>query len=145
MPQIASLPIDEPVAKPYASPGQFGSAGESVAGLGYETEQMAISNLEFEGHLIRAQRQLEAKQAEIAFDRRKAQLYNDLSKAVTPEDAQAMYDHSKGELDNVLAPFETDRALSRELGIYRQREDVEIQGTVNAKKAEIITKADNQA
>ena len=34
MPQIASLPIDEPVAKPQASPAQFGSVGGTVAAYG---------------------------------------------------------------------------------------------------------------
>ena len=145
MPQIASLPIDEPVAKPQASPAQFGSVGATVADMGQETEQLAAANSEFEGYLFRAQNQLKAKQAEIAFDRVLNQTHADLAKATTPEDAQAIYDHSKGELDNVIAPFESNRVLARELAIYRQQQDVELQSTVNAKKADIITKADRAA
>jgi hypothetical protein len=145
MAQTAALPIDEPVAKPQADPRQFGSVGATIADMGQETEQLAAANSEFEGYLFRAQNSLKAKQAEIAFDRVKNQVYNDLNKATTPEDAQAAYERSKGELDNVLAPFESNRVLARELAIYRQQEDVELQHTVNAKKADIITKADHAA
>ena len=145
MAQIPGLPIDEPVAMPKASPGQFGSVGETIAGLGQETEQMAQANMEFEGHLFEAQNYLKAKQAEIAFDSRRNQLYTDLAKATTPEDAQADWDHAKGELDNVLTPFETNKPLARQLALYRQQQEVEIQNNVNAKKADIITKSDHAA
>lgn len=145
MAQIPGLPIDEPVAMQKAKPQLFGSVGEAVAELGQETEQLAQSSMQFEGHLLAAQRQLKAKQAQIAFDRRKLQVYDALRKATTPEEAQQIYDTSKGDLDSVIAPFETDRVLSRQLGIYRQQEDVEIRGTVNAKKADIITKTDKAA
>src|SRR5271166_2803123 len=98
MAQIPTLPIDEPVALPKAKPAQFGSVGETVAGLGQETEQMALGNLAFEGHLIYAQRQLKAAQAEIAFDRVRSQAHADLEKARTPEEAQAILEHARGEL-----------------------------------------------
>ncbi len=138
MAQIPSLPIDEPVAEPKASPGQFGSVGETIAGLGQETEQMAQANMAFEGHLIYAQRQLKAAQAEIALDKVKSQVHADLNKARTPEEAQAILDHGRGELQNAIAPYEHDRELSKELSIHLQREDVELQNTVNARKAVII-------
>ena len=136
------LPVDEPVARPEANPRQFGSVGETIAGLGQETEDLAAGSSAVEGHLIAAQRQVKAKQAEIAFDRRKMQVYTDLSKATSPEEAQQIYDHAKGDLDSVLTPYEHDRVLARSLGLYRMQQDVEIQGTVNAKKADIITKSD---
>jgi hypothetical protein len=145
MPQAPGLPIDEPVEKPQASPAQFGSVGATIAGMAEETEQLALGSQEVAGHLIAAQRQVRVKQAEIAFDKLKMQVYTDLNKTTSPEEAQAVYDHSKGELDNVLTPFEHDRVLARALGIYRQQEDLEIQGTVNAKKADILTKADKAA
>lgn len=145
MPQIPGLPIDEPVEKPQASPRQFGSVGATIAGLGEETEDLAAGASAVAGHLIAAQRQVHAKQAEIAFDRMKMQVYQDLNKTTTPEEAQAVYDHAKGRLDDTLTPFEHDRELAKALGIYRQQQDVEIQGTVNAKKADIITKSDKAA
>lgn len=145
MAQIGALPIDEPVEKPHASPQEFGSVGRTIAGLGQETEDLAAGTSEVAGHLIAAQRQVHAKQAEISFDRVKMQVYNDLNKTTSPEEAQAVYEHSKGELDNVLTPFEHDKVLARSLGLYRQQQDVEIQGTVNAKKADIITKSDRAA
>lgn len=145
MAQIPGLPTTEPVALPKASPGQFGSVGETIAGLGQETEQMAQANMQFEGHLFAAQNYLKAKQAEIAFDSRRNQLYTDLAKATTPEDAQATWDHAKGELNSVLTPFETNKSLARQLALYRQQQEVEIQNNVNAKKADIITKSDHTA
>lgn len=145
MPQIAPVPIDEPVARPRMSPAQAGSAGEAVAGLGAESAQLAISAENFEGYLLGAQRQLKAKQAEIAFDAAKTKLYDDLGKATTPEQAEAIYEHHRGNLDKTLAPFETDRVLARELGLYRQHEDNEIRRTVNAKKAHIVAEADHAA
>lgn len=145
MPQIAPVPIDEPVARPRMSPAQAGSAGETVAGLGAESAQLAISAESFEGYLLGAQRQLKYKQAKIAFDAANEQLYNDISKAVTSEQVDSNYEHHKDNLNKALAPFETDRVLARELGIYRQQEDNEIRRTMNGKKAEIVTKADHAA
>jgi len=139
MAQIAALPVDEPVALPKAHPALFGEAGEAIAGLGYETEQMARANTAFEAHLMYAQRQLKAAQAEIAFDRVKNQVHVDLQKATSAEQAQAIYEHAQGEFANVLAPYENDHVLARELAIFKQREDVELQHTVNAKKADIIS------
>ena len=143
MAQIGGLPVDEPVARPNASPQQFGSVGGTIAGLGQETEDLAAGASAVVGHLIAAERNVKAKQAEIAFDRRREQLYQDLSKATSPEEAQGMYDHAKGELDNVLTPYQHDHVLARALGLYRQQQEVKIQHNVNAKKADIITKSDN--
>src|ERR1017187_1889091 len=145
MAQIPGLPIDEPVAQTKAKPGQFGSVGNTVADLGQQTEQMAQSNMEFEGHLFRAQNQLKAKQAEIAFDQVLNQVHADLAKAQTPEEVQAVSDHAQGELDNAMVPFENNKPLSRELAIFNQQQKVELQHTVNAKKADIITKTDQAA
>ena len=79
MAQISPLPINEPVALPQASPAQFGSVGGTIAALGEETEQLAQANTEFEGHLLHAQRDLKAKQAEVAYDRELNQVHADLS------------------------------------------------------------------
>jgi hypothetical protein len=145
MPQIPSLPIDEPVAKPQASPAQFGSVGATIADMGQETQQLAAANSEFEGHLIAAQHQLKYKEAEIAYGRVLNQVHADLAKASTPEEAQAIKDHAQTQFQSVLAPYQTDKVMSRILGIYAQQQDVELQHTVNAKKADIITKADYAA
>lgn len=142
MPQIPGLPIDAPVEKPHASPAEFGSVGNAIAGLGEETEQLAAGNAAFAGHLIEAQRYLKAKQAEIAYDRVLNQVHADLAKETTPEGVQAVYDHAKGELQNTLAPFESDRVLSRELAIFGQQQDVQLQNTVNGRKATLIQKGD---
>ena len=140
MAQIPGLPIDEPVAMPKASPGQFGSVGETIAGLGQETEQLAAGAQELEGHLIRANRDLKATQAEIQVEGIKKQTYLDMQKASTPEEADAIHEHAKGEIANVLSQHPGDRALARALGIYQQQTDVEMQSTTNAVKADIITK-----
>src|SRR5208283_4981890 len=100
MPQIPTLPIDEAVPLPKAKPAIFGAVGGAVAELGQETEQMAQANLAFEGHLIYAQRILKAAQAQIEFDRVKSQVHADLNKAKTPEEAQVILDHGRGELRN---------------------------------------------
>src|SRR5215475_4123447 len=117
MAQIGGLPTVEPVGVPSASPGEFASPGATVAALGHETEQLAQQASQLDGYLLSAQRQLKAKQAQIAFDQAKNVLYDDLRKAVTPEEAEAMYQDAKGRLDGVLRPYETDRVLSRELGV----------------------------
>lgn len=145
MPQIPGLPVVEPVELPKAKPGLFAGPGETVAELGQAAEQMAQANEAFAGHLIEAQHYLKAKQAEIAFDRVLNQVHVDLSKATTPEEAQAVYEHSKGQLDAVIQPFETDRALARQLGLFRQQQDVELQNVVNARKAGLIQKGDDAA
>jgi len=145
MPQIPGLPIDEPVALPHASPRQFGSVGEAIYEAGEETQQLAAANLAFEGHLIKAQRYLKAKEAEIAYDRVLNQVHADLAKTTTPEDAQAVYDHAKGELAHTLAPYEHDKVLGRQLAIFGAQQDVELQNTVNGRKATLIQKGDEAA
>lgn len=145
MPQVASLPIDEPVGLPHASPQQFGSAGETVAGLGQETLDMALGNEQFERHLIEAQRQLKYKQIEINVGRLESQAHEALSKAVTPEEAQAVHAQFKQQVDDMLSPLASDKALAPHLHIYGQQVDVEMQNTVNTKKADIINKGDKLA
>ena len=145
MPQIPGLPTVEPVAEPKAKPGLFASSGEAVADLGQESEQLAAHAADVEYGIAQANRQLKAKQAEIAFGRAKLQVYDALRKSTTAEQAQQVYENSRKQLDSTLAPYETDRQLARELGIYRQQEDVEIQHTLNARKATIITESDRAA
>lgn len=145
MPQILGLPVDEPVAGPQAKPGIFGAVGGAIEGMGQEVEQMAAGNQQFEQHLIEAQRYLKAKQAEIAYDGVLNQVHADLAKTTTPEDAQKVYDHAKGQLAGVLQPFETDRVLSRQLAIFGAEQDVQLQNTVNGRKATLIQKGDEQA
>ena len=143
MPQIPGLPIDEPVSGPQAHPGIFGAVGGAVEGMGQEVEQMAAGNQQFEQHLIEAQRYLKAKQAEIAYDQTLNQVHADLAKTTTPEEAQAVYQHAKGQLAGVLQPFETDRVLSRQLAIFGAEQDVQLQNTVNGRKATLIQKGDD--
>lgn len=145
MPQIPTLPIDEPVALQRAKPGIFGGAGEAVAELGYQTEQMAQANMAFEGHLIEAQRYLKYKQVEIDVGKLENQAHEALSKTSTPEEAQAVHVQFKQEVDNVLGPHMSDKALARQLHIYGQQVDVEMQNTVNARKATIIHRNDEAA
>ena len=106
--------------------------------MGQETEQLAAANSEFEGHLIAAQHQLKYKEAEIAYDRVLNQVHDDLSKASTPEEAQSIKDRARAQFQQVLAPYQTDKVMSRILGIHDQEQDVELQSVVNAKKAQII-------
>ena len=143
MAQIPGLPIDEPVSGPQAHPGIFGAVGGAVEGMGQEVQQMAAGNQQFEEHLINAQRYLKAKQAEIAYDQTLNQVHADLAKTTTPEDAQAVYQHAKGQLASVLQPFETDRVLSRQLAIFGAEQDVQLQNTVNGRKATLIQKGDD--
>src|SRR5208283_3011177 len=143
MAQIPGLPIDEPVARPKASPGEFASPGATVAELGQETENLALANQAFEGYLIAAQRQLRAKEAEVSFQRVLSQVHADLDKASTPEEVDAIQAHARGDLHSSIEPYKQhDHVLGQHLDIYAQQQDVELQNTVNAKKAEIISKAD---
>jgi len=140
MPQIPTLPIDEPVELPRAKPAIFGSAGETIAGLGAETEQMAQANLAFEGHLIYAQRQLKAKQAEIDIDKHMNELYNALSKTTTVDDAQAVAEQAQNPdtVGTLLAPYEKDHRLGQMVNLAWQQAQVQFQGKVNEHKAHII-------
>ena len=66
------------------------------------------------------------------------QVHDDLSKASTPEEAQSIKDRARAQFQQVLAPYQTDKVMSRILGIHDQEQDVELQSVVNAKKAQII-------
>ena len=145
MAQIPTLPVDEPIFRQFARPQISGIAGETVASIGQETEELAHEASSVDYFLTSANRQLKAKEAQISFDRTLNLVHEDLSKATTPEQVQAIYEHSKGELDNAIAPYQTDSVLARELGIFRQQQDVELQHTVNAKKAQIISESDKAA
>ena len=145
MAQIPSLPIDEPVARQKARPAEFASPGETIAALGQETEQLALGNQAFEGHLIYAQRQLKYKQIEIDVERLENEAHDKLNQTVTPEDAQAVHAHFKQEVDDALTPYMGDRAMARELHIYSQQADVTMQNTVNARKATLIKRGDDAA
>ena len=125
MAQIPGLPTVEPVALPQAKPQLFGASAEAVSGLSQETEQMALGNQAFEGHLIEANRYLKAKQAEIAYDATLNEVHAELARAVTPEDAQAVYDRAKVKLAGVLQPFESDRVLARQLALFGQEQQVQ--------------------
>jgi hypothetical protein len=145
MPQIPTLPIDEPVAQPKASPGEFASPGATVAQLGQETEQLALGNQAFEAHLYEAQRYLKYKQVEIQVGQLENQAHEALSKTTSPEDAQAVHAQFKQEVDNALGPYMADKQLARQLHIYGQQVDVQMQSTVNARKATIIQHSDQAA
>lgn len=145
MAQIPGLPTVEPVALPQAKPQLFGASAEAVSGLSQETEQMALGNQQFEQHLIEANRYLKAKQAEIAYDATLNEVHAELAKTVTPEDAQAVYDRAKVKLAGVLQPFESDRVLARQLALFGQEQQVQLQNKVNWQKATIIQKNDDAA
>ncbi len=147
MPQIPTLPIDQPVELPKAKPALFGIPGGAIAGLGQETEQMAQSNLEFEGHLIYAQRQLKAKEAEIAIDRYMNQVYADLQKATTVDDAQGVMERAQDpeQVGQLLAPYEKDRRLGQMVTLAWQQAQVHLQSAVNEHKAKLIVNGTHEA
>ena len=145
MAQIPGLPTNDPVAKPDAKPSLFGIGGDTVAQLGQETQQLAQANAEFEGQLNAAHRQLKYKQIEVNIGRLESQAHDDLRKTVTPEEAQAVHTHFKQQVIDTLGPYESDRALAPHLNLYSQQVDVEMQNTVNARKATILVDGDHEA
>ena len=145
MAQIPTLPIDEPVAKSKASPGEFASPGATVAELGQETAQLALGNQAFEAHLYEAQRYLKYKQVEIEVGKLENQAHEELSRTTSPDDAQAIHAQFKEQVDTLLGPHMGDKQLARQLHIYGQQVDVQMQSTVNARKATIIQHGDQAA
>ena len=145
MAQIPSLPITEPVALPKASPGEFASPGATVAELGQETTNLALGNQAFEAHLYEAQRYLKYKQVEIEVGKLENQAHEELSKATSPEDAQAVHTQFKERMDSLFGPYMADKQLARQLHIFGQQADVQLQSTVNARKATIIQHSDQAA
>src|ERR1035441_3736442 len=139
------LPIYEPVARPKASPGEFASPGATVAELGQETAQLALGNQAFEAHLYEAQRYLKYKQVEIEVGKLENQAHEELSKTTSPDDAQAIHAQFKEQVDTLLGPHMGDKQLARQLHIYGQQVDVQMQSTVNARKATIIQHSDQAA
>ncbi len=124
------------------SPQQAGIPGATIAGLGEETQSLASAQMEIERHIIAAQRQLEAKQGEIALDKHMEQIYADLAKTTNPDEAQAVYENQQREMESVLAPYGKDPRVARALDMYRQQQDISLLHTVNARKAKIITDQD---
>ena len=145
MPQIPGIPTLDPVAKPYMSPQQAAIPGATTASLAGGVEEISAAGTELEGHILAAQRQLAAKQGELALDQHAEKTYEDLRKTTTPEQAQEVLENAQKEAAQVIAPYGKDPLVSRALDMYRQRIDLEMQHTTNARKATIITEQDKAA
>ena len=127
------------------SPQQAGIPGATVAGLAGDVGAISAAGTELEGHILAAQRQLAAKQGELALDKHAEKTYEDLRKTTTPEQAQEVLDNAQKEAVKVLEPYGKDPLVSRALDMYRQRIDLEMEHTTNARKTQIITEQDKAA
>lgn len=140
---IPPLPIVQPIQKPLASPGEMRHAGlDAALDVNRGAEQIASIGMQVEDRIIQAKRQLDVKQGEIAFDKYQEQTEADLAKTVSVEDVDALHENYQNGAPEVVTPYSKDPRVAQALNLYAQSRSVDMERTVNARKAKIITDQD---
>ena len=139
MPRVPGVPTLDPVNLPLESPGEAGKPGQALAQLGAEANDVALTGLDFDLYLKKAQEHVDSLAAQNQLAKVYADTQNQLSKTQNSRDVADVIQQSNKTLNDVSSQWSKSPAsIQIQMSADALRPDLSRMGTV--KQVDLMSK-----